>query len=108
MNREKLPDEAAIWTPTTSNEKTGPVPTMYVGRTREESLSSCIGCKQLEDKTCYAQFGTPAIGHSSIMNASKRGKDYSLKRALKESKRVAKMARFTGTGDLTAMPDKYM
>ena len=105
---EKLPDEAAMWTPTTSNVKTGPVPTMYVGRNREESLSSCIGCKQLEDKSCYAQFGTPAIGHTSMIRAAKGGKDYSLKRALLESKRVAKMARFTAVGDLTAMRDKYI
>ena len=108
MNREKLPDESAMWIPTTGNDKTGPVPTMYVGRNREESLSSCIGCKQLEDKSCYAQFGTPAIGHTSMIRAAKGGKDYSLKRALLESKRVAKMARFTAVGDLTAMRDKYI
>ncbi len=37
-----------LWTATTSNSKTGPVPTLAVGATREQSLESCRDCGLLK------------------------------------------------------------
>ncbi len=100
--------DAAMWTGTTKNRKTGDVPTLAIGRTRQQSLESCKGCKQLETGECYAQFGTPAMGHNSMIKAAAKGKDYSLKAALKQSKRSAKMARFGSIGDPGALPHSYL
>lgn len=95
-------DDAALWVKGANNEKTGDVPTMWIGRTREESLKSCEGCPLLEGG-CYAQFGRPAMAHSGMTRAHKRGKDYSLETALANSRRAAKMARLGGIGDPGAL-----
>jgi hypothetical protein len=52
-----------------ANAKTGDVPQVWVGTSRAESLASCEGCPQLADGGCYAQFGTPAMGHASAARA---------------------------------------
>lgn len=103
-----VPASAAMWTGTTTNTKTGDVPTLWVGSTREESKASCKGCPLLESKQCYAQFGTPSIGHGSMIRAAKKGKRYTLKAALQASKRSAKMARFGAIGDPAALPMEYL
>lgn len=76
------------------NRKTGPVIGAFHGGTREESKASCKGCPYLKDKSCYSQFGTPSFGHSSMIRAQDKGKDYSLP----ASERAAK----TRTGDTRA------
>ena len=101
-------DSAALWVSTGRNSKTGPVPALHIGRTREESKASCKGCPMLEDRTCYAQFGTPAIGHSAMVKAHARGKDYSLETALAGSLRKAKMVRLGAIGDPGALSLRYL
>ena len=102
-NAPTVDDDAALWIKGSTNSKTGDVPTMYIGRTRDESRESCKGCPLLEDGSCYAQFGTPAIAHSGMTKAHERGKDYSLKTALDGSRRAAKMARLGALGDPGAL-----
>jgi len=108
MTTPTVPDSAAMWTGTTGNSKTGNVPTLWVGSTRAESKASCKGCPMLEDRSCYAQFGTPMAGHGSMIRAAKTGKDYSLRAALKTSARSAKMARFGAIGDPGALSARYL
>ena len=48
------------------------------------------------------------MAHSSMIRALKRGKDYSLRQALKTAKRGAKMARFGAIGDPGALPKSYL
>jgi len=103
-----LPEEAGLWLAETEATKLGPVPVLYIGRTRQESLDSCNGCPLLESKDCYAQFGTPAIGHSSMIRARLNGKEYSLASALLNSKRVAKMARFSAVGDISSIEESVV
>jgi len=59
-------DERALWRPGTANSKTGNVASLYIGRTKEESRATCEGCPLLPTKRCYAQFGTPNLGASSM------------------------------------------
>lgn len=108
MTIPSVPVEAAMWVGTTRNTKTGDVPTLYIGRDREESKASCKGCPLLESGDCYAQYGTPAQGHASMIKAAKRGKLYTLKAALLKSKRSAKMARFGAIGDPAALGIDYI
>tara|TARA_R110002167_G_scaffold86297_1_gene233653 strand:+ start:513 stop:1250 length:738 start_codon:yes stop_codon:yes gene_type:complete len=103
-----VPVEAALWISSVKNRKTGDVPTLAIGRTREESKASCKGCTLLESGDCYAQYGTSAMGHASMEKAHARGKDYSLKAALLGAKRSAKMARFGMIGDPAALGIDYI
>ncbi len=73
MSCPTVPATAAMWTGTTTNTKTGDIPTLWVGSTREESQASCKGCPLLENG-CYAQGGTPSMAHSSMIRAAKKGK----------------------------------
>jgi hypothetical protein len=56
----------------TSSSKTGPIPVIYWGRTLAAARESCAAaaCAQWARGTCYAQAGTPAMGHSSASGAS--------------------------------------
>lgn len=54
-----------LYSARSSNTKTGSVPSAAIGRSREESKRSCEGCSLLDSGDCYAQYGTPAMGHSS-------------------------------------------
>ena len=103
-----VPDSAAMWTASTKNSKTGDIPTLWVGSTRDESRASCKGCPLLESGDCYAQYGTPAIGHGSMIRAAAKGKGYTLREALKGTKRSAKMARFGAIGDPGALSKRYL
>lgn len=113
MQGPNVPASAAMWTASTKNRKTGDVPTMAVGSTREQSLDSCEGCalrpkKRGGNGKCYAQGGTPAMGHSSMIRAAANGATYTLQRALSGAKRSAKMARFGSIGDPGALPLEYL
>lgn len=55
----------ALWRGSSSNRKTGNTLSLWVGDTRETSKASCAGCPLL-DAGCYAQGGTPAMGHASM------------------------------------------
>lgn len=91
---------AIYWIPTTTNRKTGNVPTAFVGRSREESKKSCAGCPLL-GKDCYSQKGVVAVSHNSMLKSvAKRGeRAYSLRSALERRSIGAKFVRFTAIGD---------
>jgi hypothetical protein len=92
-----------LWAATSNNSKTGNVPTAWVGPTREEARASCAGCPLL-DKGCYAHSGTPLVALASIRRAATRGKNYTLKAALKGARRSARMVRYTAIGDGGRVP----
>jgi hypothetical protein len=98
-----ITDESQIlYTASSDNVKTGPIPQQYIGNTVEQSIESCKGCVLLKDKTCYAQHGTVKwFGFNHILNS---GKDYSLYTALKNRNPLAKYARFGTLGDSSAIP----
>lgn len=105
----KVPQEAALYTATTSNRKTGNVPTMAIGRTRQESKDSCVGCPFLDSGECYAQGGTVAMGHNSMVKGyARKPERYSLKRALANRLASAKMVRLGSIGDPGALPGGYL
>ena len=106
-----------------SNIKTDDVPTIAIGRTREESVSTCafVGCALLPAKyggqggtidpetgeelpSCYAQEQTPAMGHGSQVRKRERGGDTSLATALRTRSKKARMARIASVGDPAGLP----
>jgi hypothetical protein len=80
----------------TSNSKTGDCPTVWIGRTREESIQSCIGCDLLNG-ACYAQKGSPAWALSAMQRAG--SKTISPKEAIRLMARGARMIRVGAIGD---------
>jgi hypothetical protein len=85
------------------NVKTGDVPTVWVGRNRAQSLASCHGCALLASGDCYAQYGTPLLGQSSISATAAKRKSwrtYAITYALKHRARSARMVRFSALGDV--------
>jgi hypothetical protein len=85
------------------NAKTGDVPTVWVGRSLEESRASCAGCEQLETGNCYAQYGSPSFAISSIHRSAARAKSwrkYTIHRALKQRAPSARFVRFSALGDV--------
>ena len=104
-----------LCTPTSTNDKTGNVPTIWIGASREESIRSCqeVGCPLLhkkyggqggDDQTiCYAQHGTPAFAHISTCKSHDNGKDKSLAYALRNGSRSARMVRIGAIGDPAAL-----
>ena len=102
-----------LWRPTTTNTKTGNIPTAWVGATREESIKSCVGCPLLEDGGCYTgqggRGGTVATGHSSMIKRANKTdeREYSLENALRLRWWGAKYVRWVAIGDPSAThPDK--
>ncbi len=84
-----------------TNDKTGDVPTLYVGFTREESKASCRGCPLLESE-CYAQHGTPLLGHASVQSTVARDGSrarYHWRRAINRRSKKARMFRVSALGD---------
>ena len=104
-----------LCTATSVNKKTGNVPTIWIGETREESLQSCrdVGCPLLHTKhggkggngkpLCYAQHGTTSFSHTSMVKANAKGKNYSLRGALATASRAARMVRLGAIGDPAAL-----
>lgn len=92
-----------LWTNESDNEKTGNVPTAWVGPTIQEAHASCSGCPQ-RDKGCYALYGTPRMALASVGRAAARGKDYTLKTAIRTARRSARMVRYTAIGDGGRVP----
>jgi len=110
-----MPFPSYLATATTKNKKTGNVPTIAIGATREESLDSCraVGCPLLHKKhggegggdnpLCYSQHGTPSFSHSAMVKAHAKGKQYSLRGALANASRAARMVRLGSIGDPAAL-----
>ncbi len=90
-----------LWTVSTSNEKTGSIPTQYVGRTREETLRSCSGCALAPEGEggCYAWSGRSCRGANSVRKAANRGRPSRLVDVLDRTPRSAKVVRFGAIGD---------
>ena len=105
-----LREDSIFYIDKSSNRKTDNIPQQVIGRDREESLATCQGCKLLEDKTCYSQFGTPACGFAATRKAAvERGKDKSIENALRNRHKSAKMFRMGGIGDPGSIaPDVYL
>jgi len=118
----KLNSANVLYTPTSSNRKTGNIPQQWVGSTYEQTRQSCAGCPLLihakADKSasnkraqkfgqaCYAHYGFARMGFMSLLkrNAEGRG-DYSLDFALQNRNVDAKYVRFGAIGDPSAIND---
>ena len=85
-----------------ANSKTGDIPQQFIGGTREESMQTCVGCKLLESKVCYAQYYTEGWAHTGIIKRQDY-KDYSLEHALATKRPTAKYFRFGAIGDPSAI-----
>lgn len=98
MSRAKAND---MWTVSTSNIKTGVIPTQYIGRTRDETWASCEGCSLRPDNEggCYAWTGKVSRGANSVRRAANRGKAIDLETVLERTPRSAKCVRFGAIGD---------
>lgn len=94
-----LGEESLQYTAQSHNQKTGNIPSQYIGETREESELTCTMCPLLKSNTCYAQDGSPQMGHAALIRVVKRGVDRSLNSALDNMARSAKYVRFGAIGD---------
>lgn len=96
-----------LWTPSTHNSKTGPIPSCYIGHTFKETEKSCGDCPQFGNKklgikrTCYAYNGLINMATRYIQKGykKKRGKGYSLLEALKNRHKTAKSCRIGVIGE---------
>ena len=100
-----------LWIGRTNNGKTSDVPSLYVGKTREESKESCGACPLLKRNSadgkarCYAQHGTPAMAHAQMVKTARDNPSrYSFERAMGERRAGAAMARFGAVGDPAGIP----
>jgi len=91
----------AMWTVSTSNVKTGVIPTQYVGETREQTWVSCEGCNLRPDADggCYAWNGNTSRGANSVRKATAKGRPATLRAALARAPRSAKVVRLGAIGD---------
>jgi NAD-dependent dihydropyrimidine dehydrogenase PreA subunit len=101
-----------LWAATSSNVKTGNVPTAWVGLTKAACRESCRGCPMAPrdvggDGSCYSHSGSPAIAHASIRKAAASGKDRSLTAALRNAARSARMVRLSAIGDMGRMAREH-
>jgi hypothetical protein len=88
-----------IWNARASNVKTGNVPTLFIGHTKQEAWESCDGCK-LRGNGCYAWSGSVNIGSSSTRRAFSRGANKTLSYALQNRHKAARMVRVSAIGDI--------
>jgi hypothetical protein len=110
-------------TPDSKNSKTGNMPTLWVGVTKEQALESCriSGCKllprrfggadgwindELKLKPCYAWQGTVKMAARSIYRSFARNdRKYGIEHALNAAPRSARVLRLTGIGDPSALTE---
>lgn len=97
----RLPTVGSIWTVSTRNQKTGVIPTQYVGLNRAETWASCEGCALRPDADggCYAWGGNVVRGANSVQKAAANGKPGTLRAVLDRTPRSAKCVRFGAIGD---------
>lgn len=82
-----------------SNVKTGKTPAQFIGSSREESESTCRICPLWKNNTCYAQDGSPQLGHNALLRVTREGRDRGLDQALEGAHEDAKYVRFGSIGD---------
>jgi len=96
-----------LWRPTSGNSKTGNIPQGYVGATKQQTETSCAGCKlrRKDPKTgegggCYYWQGQTQGAHESMRVRERRHPDeYTLEYALKNCRRTARYLRAAVGGD---------
>lgn len=89
-----------LWLAQTKNSKTSNVPTAFIGKTRRETLMSCQGCEQLENKNCYAWFGTVSWALAHIQKTYKKDPErYTFLNAMAHRDPAARMVRIAAIGD---------
>ena len=98
---KRLPVFGQMWTVSVGNEKTGAIPTQYVGLTRDETWDSCEGCNLRPDAQggCYAWNGNSSRGANSVRKATEKGRPADLTSVLTRTPRSAKAVRFGAIGD---------
>jgi len=102
---------ASLWSVSTSNRKTGPIPTQWVGATRAETWASCDGCSLRPDGPiggCYAWGGNTVRGAYSVRKAVANGKAADLATVLERTPRGAKCARLGAIGDPSRVDRKEL
>jgi uncharacterized protein YwbE len=96
-----------LWRPTSGNAKTGNIPQGYVGETKQQTETSCAGCKwrRKDPETgkgggCYYWQGQTQGAHESMRVRERRHPDeYTLTYALKNARRAARYVRAAVGGD---------
>jgi len=90
-----------MWTVSTGNQKTGTIPTQYVGVNRDETWRSCEGCSLRSDNGggCYAWAGRASRAANSVRGAYERGRPSTLADAIARAPRSAKACRWGAIGD---------
>lgn len=95
----------------TRNSKTGDVPTVWIGKTWDDSRRSCDKVKcplrpwaREGETVCYAFGGTPAMAFASILRS---GADYSIETALKNRSASARIIRVGAIGDPAILPKSW-
>jgi len=126
---KSTPTYEIVARPTTSNSKTGNIPTLTVGTSKSACASSCkkAGCpllpkslggkngqvnKSLKLKACYAWNGTVRGASISMWKTIDRIREatgefphqYTVEAAIFNAKRAAKVFRVTALGDVSALP----
>jgi len=94
-----LREESVLYVERSNNKKTDDMPQQIIGATKEESIGTCQGCPLWKDRTCYSQCGISAIGFNETRKAVARGKDKSVRNALKRRNKRARYGRFGSIGD---------
>jgi len=104
----------ALWVARPANEKTGVIPTAYIGETKEDAWRSCEGCRLRDGYTdpttgrktrCYAWNGTVAnMGFPSVRRGYASNPDrYTAAAAIAKRARTARAIRFGALGDPSAV-----
>jgi hypothetical protein len=112
-----------LTTARSTNTKTGDMPTVWVGSTKEEAVQSCLKSKcpllpkrlggaggqvneKLKLKPCYAWNGRVMMGAAAIYRKyATNPSSYDLDKALSKSVRSASVIRVTGIGDPSALDE---
>lgn len=101
------PEAQAYWTATSNNPKTGNIPQQWIGRSPEETFSTCAGCPllrqpgapALDGPECYAHRGAVKLAAASVRHrAARKPHIYSLKHALTRRMFSARAVRFAAIG----------
>lgn len=104
-------DYPVLWQATTTNKKTGNIPTLSIGGNEETCRASCeySGCPHYEGKDgcpCYAWFGRVSQGFRSMVRGSiSKPARYTLEHATENCVRSARYARLTAIGDASILPE---
>jgi len=100
-----------IATARSTNSKTGDIPTVWIGKTLDESRASCDSVKcplrpwaRDGQIMCYAHAGTPLMAFSSATKSVANGADRSLESAIENRSASARIIRVGAIGDPAVLP----